>query len=105
MSDSDHRKKRLKQIPREIEALTKELEALLLREVFSEVKPSHKIGDKVVLTNNHRGLGGSTGTISGITKARFRIDLDDGKIIYRAKNNVKLQDDRTKRDQHDSKSK
>jgi len=96
MSDSDSRRKRLKQIPREIEALTKELKALILKEVFTGIEPSRKIGDKVVLTNNHRGLAGRTGTISGITKARFRIDLEDGQVVYRAKDNVKPKDDRAK---------
>jgi preprotein translocase subunit YajC len=96
MSNSEHRRNRLKQIPKEIEALTKELESLLLQEVSTNTNSSLKIGDRVVLTNNHRGLNGSTGTISAVTKARFKITLDDGKTIYRAKDNVKLEDDRTR---------
>ena len=96
MRSSEYRKKRLEQIPKEIEALTQELEALLLQEVFTNTGNSLKIGDRVMLTNNHRGLGGSTGTISGITKARFKIDLDDRRTIYRAKDNVRSEDDRTK---------
>jgi preprotein translocase subunit YajC len=90
MSDTvdpdEARIKRLKEIPKEIQALTKELEALLISGVFS---PAIKIGDRVIITNNHRGLQGSKGAVVSITKARIQVKLDSGRYIYRAKNNVR----------------
>jgi preprotein translocase subunit YajC len=77
--------KRLKEIPKEILALTTELEALLISGVFS---PIIEVGDRVTITNSHRGLQGSKGQVVSITKARVQVKLDSGRYIYRAKNNV-----------------
>ena len=85
ISDEERRKKRLKEIPNEIVALIKELEALLITGVFSTVP---EIGDRVIITNNHRGLQGSKGEVVSVTKARLQVKLDNGRYVYRAKTNV-----------------
>jgi glycine/serine hydroxymethyltransferase len=86
IDSEEARRKRLKVITKEILALTKELESLVISGVFS---PVIEIGDKVVITNNHRGLQGSKGTVISKTKARLQVKLDSGLHIYRAKTNVR----------------
>jgi len=87
MNDPESKQKRLIEISKEIEALTKELQSLLIRGVIDS-STTINVGDKITIKNNYRGLQGKAGTVVAITKARFRIKLDDGTHIYKAKDNV-----------------
>jgi preprotein translocase subunit YajC len=88
------RQRRIKEISREIAALSKELEGLLLQQDTQEVPQATiqelAIGDRIEITNNHRGLKGTKGVIVKVTDAQYQIKLDhNGSYIYRTKTNVR----------------
>jgi hypothetical protein len=87
--NSESRKKRLKEIPEEIKALTRELEALLLQE---ETTHNLQVNDRVVITNSYLGLRGRAGTIVRVTQKQYQIKLDNGTFVNRSKTNVKKDD-------------
>ena len=88
------RQRRIKEISREIAALSRELEGLILQQ-DKEAAPQPSIqeltiGDRIEITNNHRGLKGTKGTIVKVTDAQFQIKLDsNGSLVYRTKTNVR----------------
>lgn len=87
MNDTECKQKRLVETSKEIEALTKELQSLILAGVFDN-STTIDIGDKITIKDNYRGLKGRAGTVIAVTKARFKVRLDDGTYIYKAKDNV-----------------
>jgi hypothetical protein len=50
------RKIRIKELSQEIASLTEELDDLLIEELTNTAKAKFKIGDTVLITNNHCGL-------------------------------------------------
>lgn len=86
--------RRLIEITREIEELTLEMNALLKNDGCKRNKTQHSVrpvvGDRVVITNNHKSLQGSKGYIIRSTAKQYTINLDNGNVINRAKTNVKL---------------
>ena len=91
--DKNLRQNRIKEISKEISALTQELERLLVQEESeseSETATTAKIqvGDRVIITNNHLGLCGSEGTVVRVTHKQYQGKLDSGSFINRRKENV-----------------
>ena len=90
------RKKRIKEIPKEIAALTQELDNLLEIQEHPTTKPIQEhstqrllaIGDLVVVLSKQAGLCGTEAKIIGATDKRYILQLASGSIIYRAKHNV-----------------
>jgi len=83
-ADIDQKRlQRINEIPREISALTKELETLLLIQQQTTVDPSRdivlNIGDIVILTG--RSLHGTQARIVGETDKHFILKLDSGRIV------------------------
>lgn len=85
---SSNNTERIKQITKEIPDLTKELEELLIQD---ETSSSIEIyaGDRVVITNNHKGLRDARGTVTNVTKKQACIKLESGCIVQRAKKNLR----------------
>lgn len=86
----EDRRRRIQEIPIHIKALAEELERLILQGVLDEREDNSVIiiGDKIIIKNNHLGLQGSSGTVVAETRTKYRIRLENGSHIYRAKKNV-----------------
>ena len=52
---------------------------------------NHRIGDRVIITNNYRNLKGIEGRITNITRTGTWIDIetDEGKLIRKHRSNLK----------------
>jgi hypothetical protein len=83
------RRARIKHLSQQIAALTKELDALLLEKLDNDTESTVKVADKVVITNNYRGLQGRQGIVTKVTNKQATITLDDGTTVQRSKNNIK----------------
>ena len=87
--DRDVRSKRIKEIPKQIAALTEELDHLLLEEYPADhCEISLKIGDQVIITRKQSQTPGVQAEIVGETEKRYILKLMNGPIVYRAKHNV-----------------
>jgi hypothetical protein len=100
MSKNTRRNKRIKEIAKEIEQLSEELNALLMseeasntineRESFINNDNNIELGNVVEITNNYKNLQGTRGTVIKVTKHQVTIKLEDNnEVIKRKKSNVR----------------
>jgi hypothetical protein len=80
----------IKELSQEIASLTKELDDLLIQELAETTKSGFKIGDTMLITNNHHGLQGSEGTIVKLSRNQATVKLQDGTIIQRVQSNPNI---------------
>jgi hypothetical protein len=94
------RNKRIKEIAKEIEQLSEELNALLIseeenkntddNESFNNERSNLEVGNVVEITNNYKNLQGSRGTVIKITKQQVTIRLESiNQLVNRKKSNVR----------------
>ena len=98
MNNASKRNKRIKEIAKEIEELSEELNALLIVEESDNSRTQQQtnttndivLGNFVEITNNYKNLQGSRGTIIKVTKHQVTIRLENSNnIIKRKKTNVR----------------
>jgi hypothetical protein len=98
MSNENKRSKRIKEIAKEIEQLSEELNALLLVEDNTKTRSQQQIhtaddivlGNVVEVTNTYKNLQGSRGTVIKVTKHQVTIRLENNvDVIKRKKSNVR----------------
>jgi transcription antitermination factor NusG len=92
------RRSEINRISSQIDQLSTQLNKLLIAEAEEqqqEQRPRRnqneiKEGDKVEITNNHRGLQGARGTVISVTPKQVSLQLETNKnIVYRSKTNVR----------------
>ena len=109
LANSTNRTQRITEIAQEIEALTSELNLLILegeeedkkeqenqerkpranKKEHTETANELQEGDIVIITNNYKGLKGRRGKIVSISKAQVAVLLEDtNRIVQKRKYNV-----------------
>ena len=82
----------IERLSQQIEELSTRLNQLILDEHREDTEPDLAVGDRIEITNNHRGLRGTRGTIVSVTRQQVRIQVDgreNGRPVTRKKSNVR----------------
>jgi transcription antitermination factor NusG len=92
------RRSEINRISSQIDQLSTQLNRLLIAEAEEQQQEQRprtnrieiKEGDKVEITNNHKGLKGARGTVISVTPKQVALQLEVNKnIVYRSKTNVR----------------